>query len=133
VTKLSDAPRPSRAAGHEQPGLPDDPKFWGIFSRHIVEANGVRINVVSGGVGEPLLLLHGNLDTWTIWSRVMPLLADRYHLIAPDIRGFGDSERVESGYDKKKRSCRVFRSLRTVTRVDGGLPASTWRRTCRRC
>ncbi len=80
---------------------PDDPAFWNTFRREMIDAEGVRLNAVSGGTGEPVLLIPGSLETWGIWRRVLPLLADRYRVIAPDLRGFGDSEGPGTGYDKK--------------------------------
>ena len=53
------------------------------------------------GQGAPVVLLHGWPQTWYEWRRVMPLLADKYLLVAPDMRGLGDSSRPSTGYDKK--------------------------------
>jgi pimeloyl-ACP methyl ester carboxylesterase/quinol monooxygenase YgiN len=72
----------------------------GVFTQREVEANGLKLGVVEGGHGEPVLLVHGMLETWAIWSRVMPRLADHYRVIAPDLRGFGASEGTGAGYDK---------------------------------
>lgn len=81
--------------------FPDDLSFFDRFTRDVHEVNGVRLHVVSGGAGDPVVLLHGFVETWAIWRKVMPLLAEDHHVIAPDLRGFGDSERTSSGYDKK--------------------------------
>ena len=48
--------------------------------------------------GEPIVFLHGWPDSWFSFSRVLPLLPERLHAFAPDQRGFGDSDRPESGY-----------------------------------
>ena len=56
-----------------------------------VEANGTYFHVAAAGEGKPLLLLHGWPEFWFTWKPVMMRLADRYRLIAPDLRGFGDS------------------------------------------
>jgi pimeloyl-ACP methyl ester carboxylesterase len=58
-----------------------------------VQANGASFHVVKTGHGEPLLLLHGWPEFWLTWEPVMARLADRYTLIAPDLRGFGDSDK----------------------------------------
>ena len=58
-----------------------------------VEANGGEFHVVQTGHGQPLLLLHGWPEFWLTWEPVMQRLADRYQLIAPDLRGFGDSSK----------------------------------------
>ena len=56
-----------------------------------IEANGASFHVARTGAGRPLLLLHGWPEFWLSWEPVMKRLADRYTLIAPDLRGFGDS------------------------------------------
>jgi pimeloyl-ACP methyl ester carboxylesterase len=60
----------------------------------------VRLHFVSMGHGTPLLLLHGWPQSWYEWRLLMPLLADGFTVIAPDLRGLGDSSRPETGYDK---------------------------------
>lgn len=74
--------------------------FWDRFARREVKASGLKLGVVEGGQGEPVLLVHGMLETWAMWSRIMPRLAERYRVIAPDLRGFGESEGTGAGYDK---------------------------------
>ncbi len=71
------------------------------FSHHYANLEGVRIHYVQMGQGSPVVLLHGWPQTWYEWRRVMPLLANKYALVAPDMRGLGDSSRPTSGYDKK--------------------------------
>lgn len=61
--------------------------------------NGVRLHHVTAGSGPPLVLLHGVPKTWYYWHRVIPLLSGRFTVIAPDVRGFGDSSRPDGGYD----------------------------------
>ncbi len=56
-----------------------------------VHANGVDHHVARLGSGPPLLLMHGWPEFWWTWEPVMLRLADRFTLIAPDFRGFGDS------------------------------------------
>ena len=78
--------------------------FDGIFSHHTTRANGVRLHYVIGGEasgeGDPVVLLHGWTQTWRGWRKVMPLLAAGGHtVVAPDMRGFGDSEKPAGGYD----------------------------------
>lgn len=63
------------------------------------ELPGVRLHYVTAGAGEPLVLLHGWPQTWFEWRGVIERLADRYTLVAPDLRGLGDSARPAEGYD----------------------------------
>jgi len=57
----------------------------------MIEVNGVELCVSSGGAGPPLILLHGFPQTRFVWHRVAPALAERFRLIIPDLRGYGDS------------------------------------------
>jgi pimeloyl-ACP methyl ester carboxylesterase len=61
--------------------------------------NGVRMHYVIAGKGEPLVLVHGVPKTWYYWHRIIPILSEFYTVIAPDVRGFGDSFRPKDGYD----------------------------------
>jgi haloacetate dehalogenase len=56
-----------------------------------VDAGGVRVHAVAGGSGPPLLLLHGYPQTLAIWHKVAPRLAERFTVVAADLRGYGDS------------------------------------------
>jgi pimeloyl-ACP methyl ester carboxylesterase len=58
-----------------------------------VEANGASFHVARAGQGPALLLLHGWPEFWLAWEPLMDRLADRYTLVAPDLRGFGDSDK----------------------------------------
>ena len=71
------------------------------FVHRYANLKGVRIHYVTAGQGAPVVLLHGWPQTWYEWRRVIPLLAGDFSLVAPDLRGLGDSSRPSSGYDKK--------------------------------
>jgi len=62
-----------------------------------VKANGIEIHVARAGAGKPLVLLHGWPEFWYVWHKVLPLLADQYELIMPDLRGFGATEKPYEG------------------------------------
>ncbi len=87
---------PAEAPPRDYPGA----AFWDRFARRQVVANRLKLTLVEGGQGEPVLLVPGMLETWAIWSRIMPHLANHYRVIAPDLRGFGESEGTGAGYDK---------------------------------
>jgi len=63
--------------------------------------SGVLMHYVTAGDGDPVVLLHGWPQTWHEWRRVIPLLATRHRVIAPDLRGLGDSSRPLDGYDSR--------------------------------
>ncbi len=64
-----------------------------MITHSSIEVNGARLHVARTGRGRPLLLLHGWPEFWLTWEPVMVRLADRFELIAPDLRGFGDSDK----------------------------------------
>nr|BFD80884.1 alpha/beta hydrolase [Streptomyces sp. Xyl84] len=64
-----------------------------------VTVGGVGLNVALAGRGRAVLLLHGFPHTWRLWTDVLAPLAGRHRVIAPDLRGFGDSDRPADGYD----------------------------------
>jgi pimeloyl-ACP methyl ester carboxylesterase len=81
-------------------GAPQLPaRFADTFASRYVLANGVRLHVVIGGNGPPLLLVHGWPQTWYQWRLVMPTLAQDFTVIAIDQRGVGLSDKPQGGYD----------------------------------
>jgi pimeloyl-ACP methyl ester carboxylesterase len=56
------------------------------------------MHVAEAGKGEAVLLLHGWPQHWCAWRGVIPLLAEHYHVICPDLRGFGWTEAPRTGY-----------------------------------
>jgi pimeloyl-ACP methyl ester carboxylesterase len=71
------------------------------FSHHTASVKGIQMHYVIGGRGDPVVLLHGWPETWYEWHLVMPALARNYTVIAPDLRGLGDSSKPLTGYDGK--------------------------------
>ena len=71
------------------------------ITHHRAEVNGVRLYYRRAGSGEPVVLLHGFPQTSNAWRKVLPALAERYTVIAPDLRGCGASDRPDAGYDKR--------------------------------
>ncbi len=69
---------------------------------HFADVRGARLHVAEMGdpAGPPVLLLHGWPQHWWSWRELMPLLADRYRVLAMDLRGFGWSEATPRGYRK---------------------------------
>ena len=71
------------------------------FKHQYAVVNGVKIHYVTGGKGEPLLLVHGFGQNWFMWNRLLPELSKHFTIIAPDLRGVGESGKPAGGYDKK--------------------------------
>ncbi|MCA0209317.1 MAG: alpha/beta hydrolase [Proteobacteria bacterium] len=73
---------------------PDYPDLMPGFRWEDIDADGVRIRAAIGGSGPPLLLLHGHPQTHLTWFKVAPELAKRFTVVATDLRGYGDSEKL---------------------------------------
>ena len=69
--------------------------------QHSATVNGVRLRYTISGSGEPLVLLHGWPQSMREWRHITPSLASRFTVIAPDMRGFGESDKPSTGYDKR--------------------------------
>jgi pimeloyl-ACP methyl ester carboxylesterase len=66
---------------------------------HQVQLKDVRMRYIRAGEGDPVILLHGWPQTSASWKYILPVLAEKYTVIAPDLRGLGDSTKPDSGYD----------------------------------
>jgi pimeloyl-ACP methyl ester carboxylesterase len=81
-----------------QPASAEEP--IAIESRY-ADVNGVRLHYLAAGAGDPVVLLHGYAQNSHMWRPLMAELAKTHLVIAPDLRGFGESAKPDSGYDKK--------------------------------
>jgi pimeloyl-ACP methyl ester carboxylesterase len=71
------------------------------------EVDGVKLHYLKAGHGPPVILLHGYTQTSRMWRHIMPLLAERFTVIAPDLPGIGDSEIPANGLDMKSAATRI--------------------------
>jgi len=78
-------------------------EFHGFTAR----VNGIRMHYVAAGAGPLLVLLHGWPQTWYCWRKVIPALAEQYTVVAPDLRGYGLTDKPASGYDKRTMAADV--------------------------
>ena len=67
--------------------------FFPGFEQRQIDTSSATINLVTGGSGPPLLLLHGYPQTHVMWRKVAPRLAQDFTVVVPDLRGYGDSRR----------------------------------------
>ncbi|WP_321874208.1 alpha/beta fold hydrolase [Burkholderia ubonensis] len=68
---------------------------------HTIEANGIRQHYVEAGEGPTVVLLHGFPETYYAWRHQIPILAQQFRVIAPDLRGYGATDKPAAGYDKR--------------------------------
>ena len=61
------------------------------FEKMQIRTTSTTINLVKGGSGPPVLLLHGYPQSHTMWHKIAPLLAENFTVVATDLRGYGDS------------------------------------------
>ena len=79
------------------------------------------VHYVTAGSGQPLVLLHGWPQTWYAWRLLIPQLAQRFRVIAPDLRGLGDSARPASGFDKKTIAADIAHLLEQALGIECAL------------
>jgi haloacetate dehalogenase len=68
---------------------------------HTLRANGIRQHYLDSGSGPVVVLLHGFPETNFAWRFQIPVLANQFRVIAPDLRGYGETDKPASGYDKR--------------------------------
>ena len=85
-----------------------------------VDVRGVQLHVAEVGQGRPVVLLHGLLQHWYAWRKLVPLQSGEYRLVCVDLRGFGWSEQARRGYDLASLGSDVVALLDTLglARVD---------------
>jgi haloacetate dehalogenase len=80
-----------------QPTIGNPMNFFPGFRRQTIQTSGANINVLVGGDGPPVLLLHGYPQTHVEWRKIAPELAKEYTVVLPDLRGYGDSSKPPDG------------------------------------
>jgi haloacetate dehalogenase len=82
--------------------------FFPGFAPRRITTSGAEINLVSGGTGPPLLLLHGYPQTHLMWRKLASRLAAEFTVVVPDLRGYGDSAKPPAGPDNAAYSKRAL-------------------------
>src|SRR5690242_15696642 len=94
--------------------IPTSAQVPTIESR-FAEVNGLRMHyLLAGKGGSPVILLHGYAQNSHMWRPLMMELGKTHRVIAPDLRGFGDSGKPEGGYDKKSMAQDVHALARSL-------------------
>jgi pimeloyl-ACP methyl ester carboxylesterase len=86
------------------PAIAAPPELPVGFTSRMVATPGASLFVQVGGSGEPVLLLHGYVESGDMWGPLATELVKRYTVIVPDLRGLGRSSRPARGYDKKTQA-----------------------------
>jgi haloacetate dehalogenase len=89
------------------------------FTPRRIRTAGPEIHLRIGGKGPPVLLLHGYPQTHLMWHRVAPVLAERFTVVCPDLRGYGDSGRPETdpehlSYSKRAMAADMVEVMTTL-------------------
>jgi pimeloyl-ACP methyl ester carboxylesterase len=84
------------------------------LKHHTVPANGIRQHYVEAGDGPAVVLLHGFPFTNYTWRHQIPELAKQYRVIAPDLRGYGETDKPVGGYDKRNMANDLRGLMRTL-------------------
>src|SRR5207244_12624902 len=79
----------------------------GTVTSRTAEVEGVKLHYLTAGRGPAVVLLHGYTQTSRMWKPIIPLLAKRFTVIAPDLPGIGDSEVPADGLDMKTAAVRI--------------------------
>jgi len=87
-------------------------KVYGVAADETIvsrtaEINGVKLHYITAGHGAPLILLHGYAETSLMWKPIIPVLAERFTVIAPDLPGIGDSDIPAHGLDMKSAAISI--------------------------
>jgi pimeloyl-ACP methyl ester carboxylesterase len=86
----------------------------GAVASHTAAVDGVQVHYLTAGHGPAVLLLHGYTQTSHMWLPVIPLLAEKFTVIAPDLPGIGESSIPSSGIDMKTSAVRVHGLMQSL-------------------
>jgi hypothetical protein len=84
------------------------------IKHHTNRANDIRQHYVESGEGAPVVLLHGFPETSYAWRYQIPELAKKYRVIAPDLRGYGETDKPATGYDKRNMAKDLRELMRSL-------------------
>jgi pimeloyl-ACP methyl ester carboxylesterase len=84
------------------------------FVSRTAEIDGIKLHYTTGGHGPALILLHGYAETSRMWTPILPLLGEKFTVIAPDLPGIGDSEIPTNGLDMKTAAVRIHELARSL-------------------
>jgi pimeloyl-ACP methyl ester carboxylesterase len=77
------------------------------ISSKTADVGGVQLHYLTAGTGTPVILIHGYAETSLMWKPIMPTLAEKFTVIAPDLPGIGDSSIPADGLDMTTAATRI--------------------------
>ena len=80
---------------------------WKAITSHTAEVDGLKLHYLTAGHGPAVILFHGNTQTSLMWKPLIPQLAEKFTVIAPDLPGIGNSEIPKDGLDMKTAAIRI--------------------------
>jgi pimeloyl-ACP methyl ester carboxylesterase len=86
----------------------------GAIASRSAEINGAKLHYLTAGHGAALVLLHGYAETSRMWRPIIPALAKRFTVIAPDLPGIGDSDIPANGLDMKSAAIRIHDLVKSL-------------------
>ncbi|HZB19333.1 MAG TPA: alpha/beta hydrolase [Blastococcus sp.] len=99
----------------------------GPWTHRDISANGVRLHAAEAGAGPLVLLLHGFPQFWWTWrSQLTDLAAAGFHVVAPDLRGYGASDKPPRGYDLPTLSADVAALVRALGEQEAVVVGHDW-------
>src|SRR3984885_5075413 len=99
------------------------------IAHRTVEANGIPIHLAEAGSGPVVLLLHGFPESWYSWRHQLSALADAgYRAVAPDLRGYGDSDRPHAieAYDQVELAADIAGLIRALGESQAVVVGHDW-------
>jgi pimeloyl-ACP methyl ester carboxylesterase len=91
-----------------------DQKTDKTIASRSAKVDGLKLHYLTAGRGESVILLHGYAETSRMWRPIIPLLADRFTVIAPDLPGIGNSEIPSTGLDMTTAAARIHALARSL-------------------
>lgn len=85
-----------------------------VISSRTANVDGLKLHYLTAGQGTAVILLHGYAETSRMWKPIMPRLAERFTVIAPDLPGIGDSAIPAGGLDMKTAAIRMHALVRSL-------------------
>ncbi|AFY82930.1 alpha/beta fold hydrolase [Oscillatoria acuminata] len=96
------------------------------WEHHYIETNRIRLHCVSQGQGELVLLLHGFPEFWYSWRYQIPALSRHFKVVVPDLRGYNDSDKPDSGYDLDTLSADIKGLIESLGYVKAHIVGHDW-------